>query len=44
MVNIDTLFVVNAFGQLVFAGLEMLPEPKPAKNKRKKRKRGVKSA
>lgn len=35
MVNIDTLFVVNAFGQLVFAGLEAMPEPPAPKKKSK---------
>ena len=39
MVNIEAAYVINAFGQLVFAGLEKMPEPKQLKKKQKKRKR-----
>ena len=42
MVNIEAAYVINAFGQLVFAGLEKMPEPKPVKKKRKKRGRSKK--
>ena len=35
MTSIDTAFVVNAFGQLAFAGLETMPEPPAPKKKSK---------
>lgn len=39
MISLDSVFVINSVGQLVFAGLEQLPEPpNPKVKKRKKRK------
>lgn len=40
MVNIEAAYVINAFGQLVFAGLEAMPEPPVPK---KKSKNGLRS-
>lgn len=41
MISIDKLFVLNAYGQLVFAGLQSMPEPPQPKKQR--RKRGIRN-